>query len=94
MRTARIVDEGAAYYHITSRVVDRRYVFDDAEKERVRKTMRAVGGFTGCEIRTYAILSNHWHILLYVPERQEIADAELGRRRQLRVDVIGVPVPS
>jgi REP element-mobilizing transposase RayT len=42
--------------------------------------MRAVEGFTGCEIRTYAILSNHWHILLYVPERQEITDAVLGRR--------------
>jgi len=86
MRTARIVEEGAAYYHITSRVVDRRYVFDDAEKERVRKMMRAVEGFTGCEIRTYAILSNHWHILLYVPDRQEITDAELGRRLRLLYD--------
>ena len=28
MRTARIVEEGAAYYHIMSRVVDRRMVFD------------------------------------------------------------------
>jgi hypothetical protein len=33
MRTSRIVEEGAAYYHIMSRVVDRRRVFDDGEKD-------------------------------------------------------------
>ena len=86
MRTARIVDDGAAYYHIMSRVVDRQYVFDAGEKERIRKTMRAVEGFTGCEIRTYTILDNHWHILLYVPEWQEITDTELGRRMGLLYD--------
>ncbi len=42
MRTARIVEDGAAYYHMMSRVVDRRRVFDDREKELFRKTMRAV----------------------------------------------------
>ena len=86
MRTARIVEAGAAYYHVLSRVVDRRFVFDEGEKERFRKTMRQVEGFTGCEIRTYAILSNHWHVLLYVPERQEITDGELGRRMGLLYD--------
>jgi len=32
------------------------------------------------------ILSNHWHILLYVPNRQEITDTELGRRLGLLYD--------
>ena len=60
MRRARIVEAGAAYYHIMSRVVDRRFVFDDGERERIRKTMRAVEGFSGVEVRTYTILSNHF----------------------------------
>ena len=30
MRKARIIEEGAAYYHTMSRVVDRRFVFDEA----------------------------------------------------------------
>ena len=47
MRQARIVEEGAAYYHIMSRVVDRRFVFDEGEKERIRGTMRAVEAFSG-----------------------------------------------
>ena len=33
MRRARIVEEGAAYYHVMSRVVDRRFVFDEGERE-------------------------------------------------------------
>ena len=38
MRRARIVEDGAAYYHVISRVVDRRFVFhDDLERERFRK---------------------------------------------------------
>ena len=80
MRRARIVEDGPAYYHIMSRVVDRRFVFDEGERERIRKTLRAVEGFSGCEVRTYAVLSNHWHVHLYVPERQEITNGELARR--------------
>ena len=81
MRTARIVEEGAAYYHVISRVVGRAFVFhDDMERERFRKILRAVEGFTGVQILTYAILSNHYHALLYVPERQDVEDGEFSRR--------------
>ena len=46
MRTARIVEEGAAYYHVMSRVVDRRRVFSSNwEREGFRKIMRAVEAF-------------------------------------------------
>ena len=50
MRTARIVEDGAAYYHVISRVVDRRMVFIPDEKERFRKLMRAVEEFSGVQI--------------------------------------------
>jgi REP element-mobilizing transposase RayT len=80
MRTSRIVEGGAAYYHIMSRVVDRRRIFDDGEKELFRKTMRAVEGFSGTQILTWTVLENHFHVLLYVPERQDVADDELIRR--------------
>jgi REP element-mobilizing transposase RayT len=56
MRTARIVEDGAAYYHVMSRVVDRRRVFDDGEKELFRKTMRAVEGFSGTKILTWTAM--------------------------------------
>ena len=37
MRTSRIKEAGAGYYHVISRVVDRRRVFNPGEKERFRK---------------------------------------------------------
>ena len=81
MRTARIVEEGPAYYHVISRVVGREYVFAaDAERERFRAIMRAVEAFSGVRILTWAILSNHFHIQVHIPERGEISDQELGRR--------------
>jgi len=93
MRTARIVEDGAAYYHVISRVVDRRMVFTPDEKERFRKLMRAVEEFSGVQILTYALMTNHWHILVYVPERQAVGDGEFIRRLKClygdgRVDVL------
>jgi putative transposase len=35
------------------------------------------------QILTYAVLSNHFHVLLEVPEPQEISDQELLRRLRL-----------
>jgi hypothetical protein len=48
MRTARIVEEGAGYYHVISRVVGRAFVFhDDTERGRFRKILRAVEWYSG-----------------------------------------------
>ena len=80
MRDARIKEQGAAYYHIMSRVVDRRMIFNDEEKERFCRTMRAAEGFSGVEIQTHSVLTNHFHVVLYVPEREEVSDKALGWR--------------
>ncbi len=82
MRVARILGEGEAYYHILSRIVDRRLILDDTEKERFRRMMRAVEAFSGCQVLTWACLSNHWHICLRVPEPEPVTDGELIRRLQ------------
>ncbi len=56
MRVARILGEGESFYHIVSRIVDRRLILDDSEKERFRKLMRAVETFSGCQILTWTCL--------------------------------------
>jgi REP element-mobilizing transposase RayT len=87
MRTARIVEEGAAFYHVISRVVDRRFVFQgDVEREGFRKIMRAVEGFTGVRILTWVCMSNHFHVLLHVAERAEVGDSEFIRRMKFLYD--------
>lgn len=80
MRTARLLGEGRAFYHVMSRVVDRRKVFEARDKEVFRKIMRNLEAFTGVRVVTYCLMSNHFHLLLEVPDREELApltEAEL-----------------
>jgi putative transposase len=89
VRTKRIKEQGRAYYHVISRVVDRRFVFDDDEKERFRKIMRAVEAFTGVDVLTYANMDNHFHILLHVPDPKALSDDEvIERLRHLYTPVV------
>ena len=67
MRVPRIKEPVGGYYHVLSRVVDRRMALDDNEKERFRKLMRRTETFSGVRILTHSILDNHWHILIHVP---------------------------
>jgi REP element-mobilizing transposase RayT len=74
--------EKPAMYHCISRVVDRRFVFEQDERERFRAFMRMQENFSGCRILSYCLMSNHIHILLEVPPMpaEGITDAELLKR--------------
>lgn len=82
MRQARLEassDHPVSYYHCISRVVDRRFVLGDVEKEQFVAWMRHYEAFCGVRIITFCILSNHFHILLEVPLRPAVlpSDEEL-----------------
>jgi putative transposase len=66
-----------------SRSVNGERLFDDTAKEVLRKQLWLVAEFCGIEIVTYALLANHFHVLLRVPKRTQISDAELLRRYRL-----------
>ena len=83
MRQARIkVDagEGAAVYHCMTRTVNGEALLDDLAKEVMRKQLWQIADYCGLEIITYTIMSNHFHVLVRVPQRTEISDTELVRR--------------
>jgi len=71
-----------AIYHCISRVVDRRFVFGDEEREKFRVFMRMQENFSGCRVLSYCVMSNHFHVLLEVPPMPEggISDEELLKR--------------
>lgn len=74
--------EKPAIYHCISRVVDRRFVLGDVEREKFRVFMRMQEYFSGCRVLGYCVMSNHFHILLEVPPMPQggITDEELLKR--------------
>jgi REP element-mobilizing transposase RayT len=56
-----------AIYHCISRVVDRRFVLGDAEKEQFVAYMRIYEEFCQVRVLAFCVMSNHFHILLEVP---------------------------
>ena len=83
MRTARAKHERGTvgYYHCISRVVDRQFVLGEEEREQLVTLMRRYEAFCGVKVITYCVLSNHFHLLVEVPQRPEPeqlpSDAEL-----------------
>lgn len=63
-----------------TRTVDGEMLFKDREKEMLRKMIWQVADFCGVEILTYCVMTNHFHVLLRVPDKQEFDDQELMRR--------------
>jgi REP element-mobilizing transposase RayT len=81
MRTARIKDVNGAFYHCVSRVNHREFLLDDVNKEHFRRLMRKVEGFCDVSVLTYALMDNHFHILVEIPACEEgVSDEELFRR--------------
>jgi REP element-mobilizing transposase RayT len=77
MRTARVKVDGAAYYHVMNRVLERRRILKGEVAEKFRLLMRRMEAFSGVEVVTYCIMSNHVHLLLRVPDRKVLSDSEL-----------------
>lgn len=63
-----------------TRTVNGERLFKDREKEILRKMIWQVADFSGVEVLTYAVMANHFHVLIHVPEPSIVSDAELMRR--------------
>jgi REP element-mobilizing transposase RayT len=63
-----------------TRTVNGEHLFEDRDKERLRRMLWQVADFSGVEILTYCLMNNHFHVLVYVPYEAEVPDQELLRR--------------
>lgn len=83
MRMNRIKVSGAsAVYHCIARVVAGQRLLGEVEQEVLRRQLWRVAGFSGAEVLSYCILSNHLHVLVRVPflEGEALSRAEILRR--------------
>ena len=79
MRMARLKADPqspTAFYHCISRVVDRRFIFGDVERDHFVTLMRLYEAFCGVHVLTYAVMSNHFHILVEAPRRPDVMPSQ------------------
>jgi REP element-mobilizing transposase RayT len=80
---ARIKIQGrSAVYHCISRVVGGQALLDDLGKEKLVGILWPMAKFCGIEVITYCMMSNHFHLLLRVPQAQDLTDEELLERME------------
>ena len=80
MRHSRIKADGVGYYHGMSRIIEKRMILGEAEKERLLKLMFNLAAFGDLSILAYCIMTNHFHILIHVPQRKDVTDDILIQR--------------
>jgi REP element-mobilizing transposase RayT len=56
-------------FHVMSRTTGGEHLFGEVEKEAFVRVMRRLERFAGVEVMTYAVMANHFHLLVRVPDR-------------------------
>ena len=69
-------------YHLISRVAHRAFYLNEEERTRFVERMRRVAYFSCVEILAYCVMSNHFHVLVYVPSPCELSEDEILARVQ------------
>ncbi|MDR3227911.1 MAG: transposase, partial [Puniceicoccales bacterium] len=62
--------EESAVYHCISRTTGSEFLFGDSEKEVLQRHLHQVADFCGVQVLTYALMSNHFHVLVRVPKQE------------------------
>jgi putative transposase len=78
-------NSGGQAYHVMSRTAGGEKLFGEVEKEAFRRLMWRMARFSGVEILTYALMNNHFHILVKVPERAKFLKRFEGEGGEARL---------
>ena len=79
-RTARVKADGVAYYHVVSRVANKAFLLEGAKRKvRILDFLRRSAEFSGVDMVTYALMDNHIHLCVRVPERSDVSADEIAR---------------
>ena len=83
MRMRRMLAQGEGHYHVISRIAGQQFLMDAGEKDVLMRLMFSAAVFSGVEILTFALMDNHFHILVKVPKAHEVDDAELVEKMRV-----------
>ena len=60
-------------YHLVSRVAHRAFFFNDDEKRRFTDFLMRVASFSGVRLLGWCVMSNHFHLFVYLPEEEPLS---------------------
>lgn len=84
MRIPRVflkVDGSDQFFHLISRVANKQFLLNDRAKMVFISYLRRYEAFSGCQVLTYCLMDNHFHLLLKVPKRPDSIPCEEVERR-------------
>ena len=77
MRKARFIAEHGGAYHVILKAAGPRMLFtEDRDKADFLAILERSARFSGVEVFAYALLDNHFHLLVDVPDRESVPLAE------------------
>ena len=80
-RTARLRIKGEpAYYHIVSRTIHKQFLLGDVEKEKLIELIKKYQKLYLVKILGYAVMSNHFHLLVKTETDNKLTDEDIQRR--------------
>ena len=68
------------YHHLMSRIAHKVYFMTDEVRTDFIEMLRRASDFCGIQLVSWCVLSNHFHVLAYLPEPQPLDEAEVVRR--------------
>ena len=74
------IKEPETVHHLVSRIAHRVYFLKDEERDEFIDMMRRTAEFCGIELIGWCIMTNHFHILAYLPKPQQLDEEEILRR--------------
>ena len=74
------VKERNTVHHLISRIAHRVYFLKDEECQDFLSMMFRVAEFCGIRLLGWCIMTNHFHVLAYLPEEEELEEKEVVRR--------------
>ena len=83
MRPRRLLAPGVGCYHVISRIAGQRFLMDAEEKNRLLELLFRAAEFSGVDVLTFALMDNHFHLMLRVPKAHSVDDADLVRRMRV-----------
>lgn len=74
------IKEPETVHHLVSRIAHRVYFLKDEERDEFIDMMRRTAEFCGIKLIGWCIMTNHFHILAYLPRPQALDEDEILRR--------------